>query len=81
MDSIKSMLSDGSTGMPISLMRVIVLIIIVAVIGSKFWNSYWTKTPIVWDTQDFEMLGMAFGSKLIQNSQEHKDVQVNLTAK
>jgi hypothetical protein len=69
MKNILSMLSDGEGNT--SLMRVIVLLIIGSVIASKFYNAWLTKQPVVFDTQDFELVGIAFGSKLIQNSQEN----------
>jgi len=68
MKSIISMLGDGQGN--VSLMRVIILIIVVSVIGSKFYNAYLTKTPITFDSQDFELIGGSFVAKLVQNSQE-----------
>ena len=55
-----------------SMMRVVVFVVIASVIGSKFFNAWITKTPIVWDTQDFLLIGSVLGGKLIQNSQETK---------
>ena len=67
------MLSDGKGNT--SSMRVIILLIIGMVLASKFYNAWITKSPIVWDTQDFGLIAAALGSKLIQNTQE-KDVTV-----
>ncbi len=55
-----------------SMMRIIIFMMIAAVIGSKFYNAWLLKAPIVWDTTDLEMAGMAIGGKLIQNTQENK---------
>ncbi len=69
-NSLASMFSDGLGN--ISMMRVVMILVIISVVGSKFYNAWLTKTPITWDQQDLEMAGMAFGAKLIQNTQENK---------
>lgn len=66
---ITSLLSDGQGST--SMMRLIVLLIVVTVIGTKFYNAYLTHTPIVWDTNDLLMLGGAITGKLVQNTQEN----------
>ena len=70
MNKLLSAFSDGSEGMPLSMTRVMVCFLIVAVVGTKYYNSWLTKTPILWDNQDFTMIGGALGVKLFQNSQE-----------
>lgn len=65
---IQSAIGDGAG--QTSMMRVVVFIVIVAVVGAKFYNAYLTKSPIVWDSQDLELAGIAFSGKLIQNTQE-----------
>lgn len=70
MNKLLSAFSDGSEGMPLSLTRILVFILVATVIATKFYNSHLTHAPIVWDNQDFSMLGIAFGAKLWQNSQE-----------
>lgn len=70
MNKLLSLFSDGSDGMPLSLTRFLVFVLVAAVIGTKFYNSGLTGQPIVWNNEDFSMLGIAFGAKLWQNSQE-----------
>lgn len=69
---IKSLLSD-STGQ-VSTMRVAVLIVIAAVIGSKFYNAWLTKMPVTWDSNDWLTISSALAGKLIQNTQENATV-------
>ena len=66
---ILSAIGDGQDNA--SMMRVIVFLIILAVIASKFYNAWITKTAIEWDAHDLELAGMAIGGKLVQNTQEN----------
>jgi len=67
-DIIKSLLSDGQGNS--SMMRLITFIMVVSVLGTKFYNAWLTKTPIVWDASDLALIGGSYTAKLIQNSQE-----------
>lgn len=53
-----------------SMMRVVTLLIVLAVIVPKVILAIQTKTPVIWSTDDMEMLGAALGAKLVQNTQE-----------
>jgi len=66
--AIQSMIGDGNGN--VSAMRVILIIVVLAVVASKFYNAYLTKVPIAWTTEDWELLTTVVGGKLIQNSQE-----------
>ena len=63
-----SMLGDGAGN--VSSTRVIMLFVVVAIVASKFFNSYLTKQPIVWSDTDWGMIATVVGGKLIQNTQE-----------
>jgi hypothetical protein len=52
------------------MMRLITFIMVVSVLGTKFYNAWLTKTPIVWDASDLALIGGSYTAKLIQNSQE-----------
>ena len=77
MDKILSAFQDGNG--QTSMMRVVMFVVVGAVIGSKFFNSWITKTPIVWDAQDLMLIGSVISGKLIQNSQENPTPTVNKT--
>jgi hypothetical protein len=68
MNKLLSAFSDdtGAT----SMMRVIVFLVVLAVLGSAFYNAWLTKTPITWSSTDFGLIGAAVTGKLIQNTQE-----------
>ena len=72
-DLITKILDDGNGN--ISSMRVIVILVIGAVIVSKFVNAYITKQPIIWNTDDWQIIGVALGSKLFQNYQEQQSTK------
>lgn len=65
---IQSAVSDG-TGQT-SMMRITIFMMVFAVLAAKFVNLFILKIPIVWDTQDFAILSLAVGGKLVQNTQE-----------
>lgn len=70
---LKSLLGDGAGN--VSSMRVLILLVAVALIGSKFYNAYLTKSPIVWDSSDWQILATLIGGKLVQNTQEKEPVK------
>ena len=68
MQKLLSAFSDDTGA--VSMTRVVMFLVVVAVIVSKFTNSYISKTSIIWETSDMEMIGLISGVKLIQNVQE-----------
>ena len=62
------MVGDGAGNT--STMRVVVILIVIAIIASKFYNAWLSKMPITWTTQDLELASVAVGGKLVQNTQE-----------
>ena len=66
---------NGST----SSTRVVMVLIALAVILPKIVASFKTGAPPVWSEGDWAMLGIAFGGKLMQNSQEAKTTEPTKT--
>lgn len=63
-------LGDGNGNT--SSMRVIVFVLALAVIVPAVVQAFQTHHHIVWTAQDLEILGIALGAKLVQNTQETK---------
>ena len=53
-----------------SSMRVIVFVLALAIIVPAVIQALQSHTHIVWTMQDLDILGIALGAKLVQNSQE-----------
>ena len=64
------MFSDGSPGNPISLMRVVTLLIILTVLIPKVVIACQTGVPPVFTPADMSIIGIALGAKIVQNTQE-----------
>lgn len=48
------------------------LLVVVAWLGTKFYNAHLTQLPITWDAMDLGMLGVIFGSGVVQNHVENQ---------
>ena len=68
MKNVVSMLSDDKGN--VSSMRVLMILVTIGVIGSKFYNAYISKLPIVWSMEDLGLIGTVIAGKTIQNTQE-----------
>lgn len=72
-----SMIQDGEGNT--SAMRVMSLIVIIGVIVPPFIAAIKTGGTIQWTSSDMEMIGIALGGKLLQNSQENKSTTPTAT--
>jgi len=65
-------MADGS-GQDVSHTRLLNVLIGLAWLVSKFWNSYQFKTPVTWDEHDFAVMGIigciSIGKTVAENSQ------------
>ena len=62
---------EGNT----SSMRVVFVLVVLAVLAPKIILAIKTSTDPEWSIEDMEMLGIAFGVKLVQNQQEKTETK------
>lgn len=62
------MFGDGAG--QISSLRVLSAVVVGAVVVTKFYNAWLTRSAVVWDAQDLGLIGSVLGAKLVQNFQE-----------
>ncbi len=69
MKELSTMFGDGTGNY--SMLRVIMFVVIVALIATKFYNAHLTGEPVTWTNQDLGILGTLIGGKVLQNVQEN----------